>query len=100
MYSEYVRQGLLSKGITDYVPKDETLVDGNFSIQEPSKNNKHILTVQNLFWGHFALKNSEEYWRELRYKINEKLTIIAYDELDDENRNLNFWNHVIKKCVI
>lgn len=58
MFSEYARQGLLSKGVTAYVPQDETMVDGNFSIEEPSKNNKHILTVQNLFWSHFTLQNA------------------------------------------
>ena len=26
--------------------------------------------------------------------------MIAYDNLDAENENLNFWNKVIKKCVI
>lgn len=53
-----------------------------------------------MFWSHFTYRNAEQYWAELRYKINEQLTIIAYDELDGENRSLNFWNAVIKKCVM
>ncbi len=28
------------------------------------------------------------------------MTLIAYDELDSENENLNFWNTVIKRCVL
>lgn len=42
----------------------------------------------------------QEYWQLLRSKINEHITIIAYDELDNENSNLNFWNNLIKKCLM
>lgn len=41
----------------------------------------------------------KRYWEHLRRKIGEQLTLIAYDELDGENDNLNFWNLIIKKCV-
>ena len=53
-----------------------------------------------MLWGHYTIENVVNYWKELRFKINEQLTLIAYDELDAENENLNFWNTVIKKCVI
>lgn len=26
--------------------------------------------------------------------------MISYEELDNENDNLNFWNSMIKKCVV
>ena len=53
-----------------------------------------------MLWSHYSVENITHYWKELRQKINEQLTMIAYDNLDAENENLNFWNKVIKKCVI
>lgn len=79
MLNEYIKQGLHSKRSSEYISKGDTLVEGNFSIEEPCKNNKSLLTVQNMFWSYYSLKNVESYWNELRYKINEQLTIVAYE---------------------
>lgn len=97
MYSEYQKQNIHSHRLHQ---QKNSVIDGDMPIDEVCKNNKNTLYIQNMFWSHFALEANHAYWNELRYKINEKLTIIAYDELDNENSNLNFWNTVIKRCVV
>jgi len=61
----------------------ELEVDSNISLEEPSRNNKNTLCVQEIFWSNAVKEEIRCYWEELRKKINEQLTLIAYDELDN-----------------
>jgi hypothetical protein len=69
-------------------------------IEEAIRNNKGMLAVQEVFWSFAVRREAGRYWELLRRKVNEGLTLIAYDELDSENENLNFWNGIIKRCVL
>lgn len=31
-----------------------------------------------MFWSYHSMQNAFDYWAELRYKINEQLTMVAY----------------------
>lgn len=56
MFTEYVKQGMHSKKPDPNKMKESPiLVEGNMPIEDPVRNNKNQLTVQNMFWAHFSL---------------------------------------------
>ena len=75
-------------------------IESAIPLEEPVRNNKNTLALQEAFWSFIATQEINRYWEHLRRKVSEHLTLIAYDELDNENENLNFWNTMIKRCVI
>jgi hypothetical protein len=53
-------------------------VDSGISLEEPCRNNKNTLAVQEIFWAHHSKNEIRRYWEDLRKKINEQLTMISY----------------------
>lgn len=58
MFNEYCKQGLQSKKSGESSPKETIMIEGSIQIEEPCKTSKNVLSIQNMFWSYFTIKNA------------------------------------------